>query len=315
VRVGTNSAIAFVINSQRLFIINPAAGAGRTLPVWSALQPELRRRALHGDHFVTNRPGEALDVAAAAAGKYKVVVAVGGDGTVFETVSGLLRSAVSGTTLGIIPCGTGNDAAQNLGITSVAAGLRAIESGSPLAADTIAITCRCRNQVIQHHALLFAAAGIIGPQLRYTTALTKRILGRALAYRFATIRALLAYRPLELTVSCDGRVFKEPFLYVGAHNAETIGGGMRIAPGAKLDDGLMRLNLIASVGRCEALRQLRRLCRGEHTGHPGVRYLTGTNLEIQSTEPIDIAADGDLIGFTPARFSVRPRSLLVLQSA
>ncbi len=297
---------------RRLYIINPAAGAGRALSTWRQLEPELSGHGLEGDYLVTSSPGDALEFVARKGADYETVVAVGGDGTVFEIVSGLLRSGKLPAALGIIPCGTGNDIAQNLGITSSERALAAFKANSPRMLDSIAITCRNGDRQLERHALMFAAAGIVGPQLSLTTTLTKRILGRSLAYRVAAVRALVAYRAPKAQVQCDGQLFRERFLYIGAHNTESFGGGMRVAPGAAPDDGLMNVNLVSSVGRLEAIRQFRRLCRGTHIGHPSVRYLMTTNISIQSTEPVDVAADGDVIGFTPAQFSIRPRSLSIL---
>jgi diacylglycerol kinase (ATP) len=86
---------------------------------------------------------------------------------------------------------------------------------------------------------------------------------------------------------------------------------MKIAPNAKIDDGLLNVNLVEAVGRWGALLQLRRVCRGRHTGHPHVRYLTARRLEIVAPAELDVAADGDLIGYTPARVLVQPKALRV----
>jgi diacylglycerol kinase (ATP) len=107
-------------------------------------------------------------------------------------------------------------------------------------------------------------------------------------------------------------VIEGEFLFVGASNTEIAGGGMRIAPGASVCDGLLNLNLIGAMSRWEALRQLRRLCRGDHTLHASARYLTAQTLRIETIEPIEIAADGDLIGHTPALISVKPSAVRVL---
>ncbi len=297
---------------SRLFIINPAAGAGRALSIWRHFEPELSSHGLEGNYHVTSSPGEALEFVARKGPDYDTIVAVGGDGTVFEVVSGLLKSGKPPAALGIIPCGTGNDIAQGLGIISTERALTALKANSPRVLDSIAITCRNGDRAIQRHALMFAAAGIVGLQLRLSTRRMKRILGRSLAYRLAAVRALLAYRAPEVQVQCDGQLFQGSFLYIGAHNTESFGGGMRVAPGAAPDDGLLNVNLVSSIGRLDAIRQFRRVCRGTHVEHPSVRYLTAANVSIQSAEPVDVAADGDVIGFTPAQFSIRPRSLSIL---
>ena len=87
---------------------------------------------------------------------------------------------------------------------------------------------------------------------------------------------------------------------------------MRLAPGARMDDGLLNVNLIEALGRWAAVKQLRRVCQGRHTDHPKVRYLTATELMVEGDIPLEVAADGELIGFTPARFAVQPKALKVV---
>jgi diacylglycerol kinase family enzyme len=87
---------------------------------------------------------------------------------------------------------------------------------------------------------------------------------------------------------------------------------MKIAPTARVDDGLLNANLIRAVGPWRAVLQLRRLCRGRHTHHPLVSYLTARCLEINAPVGLDVAADGDLVGQTPARVLIKPKALRVL---
>jgi len=126
--------------------------------------------------------------------------------------------------------------------------------------------------------------------------------------------ALWRYRPPRLHVVCDGELSEGTSFFVGASNGENAGGGMRIAPGARLDDGLLNVNLVGAIGRWEALKQLRRLSRRQHTTHPMVQYFTARNITIESEPIAEVAADGELIGHTPARFVVKPRALAVLMA-
>ena len=98
----------------------------------------------------------------------------------------------------------------------------------------------------------------------------------------------------------------------GISNTERAGGGMRIAPDAKLNDGVLHLNLIDDVGRLEALTQLRALCRGRHIHQPYVQYLPGQWLTVDAQTPLEVAADGELLGWTPASFSIKPKAIQVL---
>jgi diacylglycerol kinase (ATP) len=87
---------------------------------------------------------------------------------------------------------------------------------------------------------------------------------------------------------------------------------MKIAPGAKIDDGLLNVNLISAVGTWRALLQLARLCAGRHTNHPQVDYHVARSLEINAPDGLEVAADGELIGQTPAKVVVLAKALRVV---
>jgi len=178
--------------------------------------------------------------------------------------------------------------------------------------DVIALDLLIEGRPARRHAFLFAAAGISGELLKRTTPAVKRVFGQRLAYPVGLVRALLSYRPPPLRVTCDGRLTEGRLLFVGASNTEHSGGGMRIAPGARIDDGLLNVNLIAAVGRWKALCHVWRLRRGLHVTHPQVRYQTARRVEIDADASLEVQADGDLAGRTPAVFEVRPGALRAL---
>jgi diacylglycerol kinase (ATP) len=305
--LGTSTA-----RPRTLFIINPAAGAGRARARWARLKSELHKQYPQADRAHTTTPGEAATLARAAAADFDLLVAVGGDGTVSEVANGILSSQSSRLILAIVPVGTGNDVAATLGIHTLTDSLHSLTSGPARSIDVLQIHCHSKGLPVTQHALLFAGAGIIGESLKRTTASCKRFFGQRLSYPAGVVRALCTYLSPLMRITCGDKGFEQRYLFVGASNTELAGGGMRIAPGARVDDGLLNVNLIGAVGRWRALLQLRRLCRGQHTKHPSVRYFPADSLQIDATPALDVAADGDIIGETPARIVVRPKALRVL---
>lgn len=297
---------------RTLFILNPAAGAGRAARRWGEWEARLRREKPGAKHTTSLRPGHARQLAAEAASQYDAIVAVGGDGTAFEVASGLLDAGATHVVLGIVPFGTGNDAARLTGIRSPEDALRALLGGRTRAVDAVEVRCQVGGKASVRHALVFASVGIVGELLKQTTPRVKRLCGSRLAYAVGLLRALWRYRPAPMRVTCDEQVSANRFLLVCASNGEHVGGGMRLAPGARSDDGLLNLNLIEAVGQWEALRQVGRLCRGRHVGHPKVRYFTARTVAVETETAVDVQADGESIGHTPARFQVRPGALRML---
>ncbi len=292
-----------------LIIVNPAARAGRPLPkIVAAAAEALRHRGFATEIRTTENAGHATRLAARA--RVDLVVAAGGDGTVNEVVSGLLKNPQGTATLAILPTGTGNDVARLLGVRALPVALAALAGNAVTSWDVIEISCRNDNAPVCRHALLFAGAGFVGDVIRQTTPRVKAWCGPTLSYAVGFFRALARYRSCHLRVRGPGLTYDGPLLAALAANAPHAGGGgMRLGPGARMDDGAFDVSLIGSVTRGEVARQFVRLTRGTHIHHRAVNYFPSAWLEIDAAQPLDVVADGELIGQTPARFDLRPGAL------
>jgi diacylglycerol kinase family enzyme len=115
-----------------------------------------------------------------------------------------------------------------------------------------------------------------------------------------------------MRVTCDGQTWQNRFLLVCASNCEYSGGGMRLAAGAKMDDGRLDVNVCAALGRVAAAALLWKIWRGRRPSHPQLRYFTARTVAVEADPPIAVAADGEIIGQTPAQFEVVPQALKIL---
>ncbi len=294
-----------------LFIINPAAGQ-RALRSWRAFASKLRAQIVPFEQEQTSAPGDAFRIAREAGGTFGRVFAVGGDGTVSEVVNGLLDNQVARPALGIVPLGTGNDLASAAGIRDLTDAWQTVTAGHAKPIDLIQVDCQSNGAPVVRHAMLFASAGITSELLRHTTPGLKRLCGQRFAYIAGLLLALRHYSAPVMQITCGDLSIHNSLIFACASNGETFGGGMKIAPGARLDDGKFNVNLIESLGTLEALRHLRKLLNGQHINHPRVRYTTALEMTVKTEQPIGVAADGDLIGFTPARFKIEPAALNLL---
>jgi len=259
----------------------------------------------------TRHAGHATELARHASAE--LVVAVGGDGTVNEVASGLLQRGSPVPTLAVLPAGTGNDIAQLLGVNSPAAAVAAMAHPRETDWDVIEIRCQSGAKSPRHHALLFAGAGFAAAVVRHTTPAVKARWGSTLSYQIGFLRALLGYRNETMRLRSEGREFHEPLLTALVANAPHAGGGgMRLGPGARMDDGVFDVSVIRGVTRLAVARQFVRLTRGTHIHHPAVNYFPGRWLEVASDRPLDVVADGELVGLTPVRFDLRPKALRLL---
>ncbi len=294
------------------FIVNSVAGAGRGQARWTGLREKFRRDGIQEKVLFTSQPGDAMRFAQDLGRECDVVVAVGGDGTIFEVASGLLLSGATNTLLGVVPLGTGNDTARLCGINDVEQARQALRGERTKDLDVIRIQCQGRGTPLTRHALLYGGVGIAGEVVKWTTPRVKRIFGQRLAYPVGALRAILSYTAPRMRLTCDGQTWENRFLLACASNGELSGGGMRLAPGARMDDGLLNVNVCEAVGRWAAVRLLWRVCRGRHITHRKVRYLTARTLMVESDLPLNVEADGEVVGHTPVHFEVMPRALQML---
>lgn len=299
------------MQSDWLLIGNGEAGAGRASKAWARLVERFPEAASLRVQW-TRAPGEATDLARAAAGQRKMVVAVGGDGTVNEVAMGLIEAGAGDTALGILPMGTGNDAARALGVIDLMGAWEALEGGQTRRMDVIEVQCQTREGEKTRYSLVYAAAGFPAEILERTTPGVKRWAGRRGCYTIGFLRAVFGWRSPRMRIRCDGHAYDGRYLAVCAGNAEWVGGGMmRLSPGARWDDGRLNINLIPELSTWQALRSFPRLYRGTHLTIKGVRYLTATELELQAEPPTKVQVDGDVRGESPVRLRVLPGRLRV----
>ena len=301
------------MNRRVLLIANPAAAVGRAPRRWERLLVELEARKLKADHVITDYPGHAISLAREASRSYDVIAAVGGDGSVYEVASGILLAGEAKTALAVIPFGTGNDAAQVLGIRSTEDAVNALASGTTRTIDAIEVRCHDAGEELTRYALLYAAVGFAGELLKCTTPTVKRLFGPRYCYSVGFFRALLGFRPPKVRVRCDDREFNGRMFLVSAGNAEIVGAGtMRLSPGAKVDDGKLNVNVIADLGRLETARWFPKVLKGMHTTHPKVSYFPTTSVTVECEPLMEVQMDGELFGHTPATFQVRPGAIRVI---
>ncbi len=281
------------------------------MKVWEAFQSAWAE-PIDPVHVVfTERPGHAREIAAKC-DDCEILAAVGGDGTVGEIISGIMDRPEPRPRLAIIPCGTGNDVAQNAGIFSVADAVAALRNGNSRAFDLIRVDRQIDGQVECRHAFLFGNTGFSSiPKMQPWM---KRLLGATGAYYLATFLQVLAYRAPHMTVRIDGQEYIGQTYMVITGNAEWAAGGcMRICPGARTDDGELNVAIISQASIYRIVTQLfSSIAKGTHINLPEVEYLTGRKIEVHSEPPALLDLDGEGFGTTPVTFSICPLALEVM---
>lgn len=283
-----------------LVIVNPVAGGGRTVRSLGWLRERLAQRP-ESRLAVTARRGDAEVLAAGAArAGHDRVIAIGGDGTVQEVVNGLLDRGRPAE-LGIVPLGSGNDLARSLGLPADPASAWRVAIGSATRPLDVA---RARNGSGAER--WFASAGGIGFDAQVAAAMTDRRgwqAGRA-GYLLTTISELRRYGNRQITLDIDGTSTSHVVLLVAIANGSYYGGGMRIAPDARTDDGMLDVCVVGDISRLTAVRQLPNLYRGTHVRHPQVTTFTGRTVEVDGDAATRVHLDGEPFGSLPLRVAL-----------
>jgi len=282
-----------------LAIVNPIAGKGSGARVWERVRPPNWASAF------TAGPGHARELAAnAARDGYDRVVVVGGDGTVCEAANGLAHTS---TALAIIPVGTGNDTAGNLGIPSdPRAAARMAETGASRAIDLGEV----RTSERQLYFLSVAGFGF-DAEVAWRVNRVPKLVGGTLPYVIGVLLTLWRYRAaqMRLCLDEDARVIERRVFLTAVANCASYGGGMRIAPAARPDDGMLDVCVVSQLSRLEVVRMLPKMYSGGHVQHRAVELQRCRVLTADADRRVLCHADGELVGSLPARFAIAPGAI------
>lgn len=295
-------------------IVNPIAGGNRRARNWVNILALLRDVGLNFDYELTGAPGHAWELAKAATTEgYSRVISIGGDGTLNEIVNGIYEAGgLNQIELGVINTGIGGDFVRDLGIPhDPKRACRHLMNGNGSLIDLGIVECLSNGRKQRQLFVNFAAVGLAAEVVKTTNARFKRYGGR-LAYLIGILSRVLHYENSQVWVTVDGECRKVRVCSIFIHNGRYGGGGMLLAPGAKLTDQFFDMIEIGDLGRFELVRCLPRVYRGTHLAHPKVSNTVAKEISIDSEQKLLVQADGNLVGETPATFTILPSALTVI---
>ena len=281
-------------------LVNPRAGGGRPATVGRRVIDVLRSRGLFPQVLLGRSAAEAVDqVAAAVTAGIDTLVVCGGDGTI---AAALQAVPGSGVTLGVVPCGNGNDLARSWGlpVSSPARALAVVLAGRRRTFDLARVGDRWFGAVL---ATGFdAKVNDRGNRMRWPC-------GR-LRYDVAMLAELAAFRPLSYRLVLDGRPMELEAMLVAVGNGPSYGGGMRICPGASLVDGLLDVTVLTAMSRARLVRLFPSVYSGRHVRRPEVLTFRATSVTVESPG-LNGYADGESVGPLPLVCTAVPEALRV----
>jgi YegS/Rv2252/BmrU family lipid kinase len=301
-------------------IANPMSGAGSTGRRWRRIEARLRDvlGALEVEHTRGPRDAARLAREGVRAGVERIVVA-GGDGTLSEVAAGLLSAGLGGyAEIACLPLGTGGDFARTAGLPrDLDAAIEVARSGKPRPIDAARVRFRGRGgREDTAFCVNVASLGVSGLVVELVNR-TNKALGGTASFLLGTVRAIASWRCHPVRLCVDGELLHDgPLVLAAAANGGYFGGGMRVAPQARCDDGLLDVVVVSELSRAGLLRRLPTIYRGTHLRDAAVLAGRGSVVEADA-EPgsVPLEIDGEPLGTLPARIDVLPGALVLLGPA
>jgi diacylglycerol kinase (ATP) len=305
-------------------VVNPVAGSGRMRREWPKIEHVLTKSLGQLDVKQTSGPGEACDLARQLAmDGAELVIAAGGDGTVSETVGGLLQAREAtgqGADLAVVPIGTGTDLARGLGLVADVETIAARIAGGEQRTIDAGRVCFVNDDglLTSRHFVNIASLGVSGPTDRAVNAAKRSgYLSGRLVFLFHTVREMLRYRFQDVRVTVDdGEPIEARIALIAVANAPYFGCGMKIAPDAAADDALFEVVIVRGASKLKLVADLRLVYSGAHKSLGSCTFLRGKKIVVEPQG--DLAAnaalldmDGESPGRIPATFEVIPGAITV----
>jgi len=262
------------------FLVNPAAGRGTARARFEDLRIAASRA---GAGFVVSRNAADLAVQARRAvddGVERLIVA-GGDGTMHHAAQGLAGTPCA---MGVVALGTGNDLAATLGLPrDLDAAVQSALTGPVRRIDLV--------RVGETVCIGYAGVGFDSEVTRYANTLQR--LPKPLVYPWAVLRTLARFEPPLLKVVHDGGTFLGRAMFANACNLPRFGGGMRIAPDARIDDGMLDLVIVKAISRLALLSVFPKVYVGKHVGHPAITLVCTRRAEFTVDRDMTMYGGGE----------------------
>ena len=237
---------------------------------------------------------------------WDVVVALGGDGTLFQVLNCCLKHEGFNTPLGLIPAGTGNSFSKEFRDQPARPAWQRVLEGNAVPVDVL--RCRLQNAEPWHgHEYFFINVMGLGfvAEVNINSQRFKRL--GAVSYILGLLVTLKNFKPVHLRMTLDGQTLARTGMFAVICNSRYTGGDMWVAPHAEIDDGVMEIVLLNELSRIALLRAFPSVFTGKHVDHPKVEIFRGRRLRIECEHTQLLNPDGEILGATPMEIEVLPQ--------
>ena len=303
-----------------ILIANPISGKGKAKSVAEQALVALTESGRQGQLVFTSASGDAKRLAhEAVSDGIHFVIACGGDGTLHEVVNGI--ATVPDVVLGVLPCGRGNDFAAAIGVPlKPEAAIENLLAGTAIYMDLgrcyqtqVGRVCNpeAARKGTAHYFTTIATCGYDAEVSRRAAKGTPLFAGTA-SYAYAAIETLFYYEPPSVHLKGEFGTYEGLLLLAATGITNRYGGGFKIVPDARIDDGLFDVCIIRPVSELTVLRLMVTLFWGGHVSHPAVSIHQTRTLTIETETPLLLYADGEPMCETPVTIEIIKGGLVVM---
>ncbi len=289
-------------------IVNPYAGGKKSKKLLPLIQKKLSFYGIEHHTYISNFHEHSLKISSCLnIDQYDAIIAMGGDGTNFHVLNGLLSGFEPERIppLGIIPVGSGNSFAMDLDLHTFEDGIRSIVNQSPKRVDVCSFTQANKK---------FYFVNLTG--LGFVTDVAKTAqkfkLFKDFSYIIGIFHRTFNLSVHEMELEIDNKIINEENCFVEFCNSRYTGGNMMMAPDAKIDDGYMDVIIAGKMSRTSLLATLPKIFKGTHVNHPAVKSFKAKKAKIKTTPNKTLLPDGEIFGTTPATIKVHPKLIRYL---
>lgn len=306
------------MNSAKAHIIfNPVAGGGKAQKIYPELRAQLKYRL--GESYqihTTQNHGEAISLAARISEEnIPLIICAGGDGTINEVVNGLFDQGKlinPEIELGIINCGTGSGFAQSIGLPdSLSDQIDLILTSRGKSLDLAHCSYLDKNGVMTARFYVSECQLGIGSAVVSQVNSKHKNWGGKMAFGYVTLKEVFKCQKYPMNISYNGTSVSGDMIGIVIGNGNACGGGMKLTPLAKVNDGLLDLLVMHDMNIKELIKQFRNIYSGSHIKSDRFTYVQTDKIRIGSEVDVMVEADGELLGSLPVEVNVVPKCLKV----
>lgn len=298
-------------------VVNPQSANGKTHHDWPAIEQKLVNALGPIDVDFTEGIESAIYLTRHALKEgYEHIIAVGGDGTTNETINGFFENDKlinSNAIFSVISRGTGGDFGKTIGVSKqTSSAIKSIVEGKVTKMDVGKITFVGNNGrgTVRYfnNIASFGMGGEVDRRVNASSA--AKLIGGKGAFLWATLRTTILYKNKKIRLTIDDHYDEELIIRnVAIANGQYFGGGMWVAPKAKIDDGIFDVVIIGDVSRRSTVMNMSSFYDGSHVEHPDISYLHGKKIVATSDEEVLLDVDGEAPGRLNATFEILPGAI------